>query len=139
MKANSTLKSVLLAATLAAGTAHVAAAEESYPIGVSLGLTGVQGAASQRQIKAVELAVEMINAKGGVHGRPLKLIVEDDQTKPEIAVTKASKLIDQDKVVAIVGGGSGDTAMAIGALAERKQVSLLTPTGLRSVDTSTAS
>ena len=134
MKASSMLKSVLLAATLAAGTAYVAAAEESYPIGVSLGLTGVQGAAAQRQIKAVELAVDIINAKGGVHGRPLKLIVEDDQTKPEIAVTKVSKLIDQDKVVAIVGGGSGDTAMAIGALAERKQVPLLTPTGFNNTD-----
>jgi branched-chain amino acid transport system substrate-binding protein len=131
---NSSIKSVLLAATLVAGTAAAATAQESYPIGVSLGLTGVQGAAAQRQIKAVELAVDMINAKGGVHGRPLKLIVEDDQTKPEIAVTKASKLIDQDKVVAIVGGGSGDTAMAIGALAERKQVPLLTPTGFNNTD-----
>ena len=46
MKANSTFKSALLAATLAAGTAQVAAAEDSYPIGVSLGLSGVQGAAA---------------------------------------------------------------------------------------------
>ena len=65
---NSSIKSVLLAAILATGTAAAVTAQESYPIGVSLGLTGVQGAAAQRQIKAVELAGDMINAKGGVHG-----------------------------------------------------------------------
>src|SRR6516164_1031308 len=90
----------VLAAMLAwAGLSARAIAQDAYPIGVSLGLTGVQGAAGQRQIKAVELAAEMINAKGGVHGHPLKLIVEDDQTKPEISVTKANKLIDQDQVL----------------------------------------
>ena len=46
-----------------------ASAEEPYTIGVSIGLTGVQAAAAQRQIKGIELAVEKINARGGVHGR----------------------------------------------------------------------
>jgi len=125
----------VLAAMLAwAGLSARAIAQDAYPIGVSLGLTGVQGAAGQRQIKAVELAAEMINAKGGVHGHPLKLIVEDDQTKPEISVTKANKLIDQDQVLAIVGANSGDTAMAIGAIAERKQVPLLSATGYNHTD-----
>ncbi len=105
-------------------------AQDAWPIGVSLGLTGAQGATAQRQIKAIELATEMINAKGGVHGRPLKLIVEDDQTKPELAVPKALKLIDQDKVLAIIGGNSGDTAMAIGTMTEKKEVPLLSPTGV---------
>ncbi len=110
--------------------ASAAAAQEVWPIGVSLGLTGTAGATAQRQIKAIELAAEIINAKGGIHRRMIKLIVEDDQTKPELAVTKAVKLIDQDKVLAIVGGNSGDTAMAIGALAEKKEVPLLSPTGV---------
>jgi branched-chain amino acid transport system substrate-binding protein len=125
---------LLGAALLATVAGAPAGAQEAYTIGVSLGLTGVQGAAGQRQIKAVELAVEMVNAAGGIHGRKLKLIVEDDQTKPEIAVTKASKLIDHDKVLAIVGANSGDTAMAIGALAERKSVPLLSATGFNNTE-----
>lgn len=111
-----------------------ASAEESYLIGVSIGLTGVQAAAAQRQIKAIELAVEQINAHGGVNGHPLQLIVEDDQTKPDISVTKVAKLIDQDHVLAIVGGNSGDTAMAIGAIVEKKQVALLSATGFNNTD-----
>ncbi len=103
--------------------------QEPYKIGVSLGLTGVQGAAGQRQIKAVELAAEMINAKGGIHGRQVKLVVEDDQTKPELSVAKTNKLVGQDHVLAIVGGNSGDSAMAIGATVEKKEVPFLTPTG----------
>ena len=106
----------------------------SYLIGVSIGLTGVQAAAAQRQIKAIELAVEQINAHGGVNGHPLQLIVEDDQTKPDISVTKVAKLIDQDHVLAIVGGNSGDTAMAIGAIVEKKQVALLSATGFNNTD-----
>jgi branched-chain amino acid transport system substrate-binding protein len=111
-----------------------AAAQEPHRIGVSLGLSGVQGAAGQRQIKAVELAAEMINAKGGVHGRPIKLIIEDDQTKPELSVAKVTKLIAQDGVLALVGGNSGDTAMAIGAIAEKREVPFLSPTGYNHTD-----
>lgn len=121
-------------ALLATSPVAQAQTPEAWPIGVSLGLTGVQAANAQRQIKAIELATDLINAKGGIHGKPIKLIVEDDQTKPELSVNKSLKLIDQDKVLAIVGGNSGDTAMAIGALVERKQVSLLSPTGVNQTD-----
>ncbi|MGE0629747.1 MAG: ABC transporter substrate-binding protein [Hyphomicrobiaceae bacterium] len=125
----SPIRSIAAAALLAWAPSAAMAQDKAYTIGVSLGLTGVQGAVAQRQIKAIELATEMINAKGGIHGRPLKLVVEDDQTKPDLAVTKVLKLIDEDHVLAIVGGNSGDTAMAIGAIAERKGVPLLSPTG----------
>src|SRR6516162_26386 len=111
-----------------------ASAEEPYLIGVSIGLTGVAAAAAQRQIKGIDLAVEQINAHGGVNGHPLQLIVEDDQTKPDISVTKVNKLIDQDHVLAIIGGNSGDTAMAIGAIVEKKQVALLSATGFNNTD-----
>src|SRR5262245_12239217 len=109
-------------------------AQNAYPIGVLIGLTGVQGAVAQRQIKAIEMATEIINGKGGVHGRPLKLVVEDDQTKPDLSVPKALKLIDEDRVLAIVGGNSGDTAMAIGAIPERKEMPLLSPTGFNQTE-----
>ena len=83
---------IVLNGFLLALCASAVMSQEPYRIGVSLGITGVQGAAGQRQIKAVELAVEMINAKGGIHGRPVKLIVEDDQTKPELSVAKTTSL-----------------------------------------------
>ena len=60
---NLSIKSVLLVAILAIGMAAAATAHESYPIRVSLGLTGVQGAAAQRQIKPVEFAGNMITPR----------------------------------------------------------------------------
>jgi len=120
---------IVLIGFVLAISASAAMCQEPYKIGVSLGITGVQGAAGQRQMKAVELAVQMINAKGGIHGRLVKLIVEDDQTKPELSVAKTNKLVSQDNVLAIVGGNSGDSAMAIGATVEKKEVPFFSPTG----------
>jgi len=111
-----------------------AMAADSYKIGVSLGITGVQAWAAKPELDGAKLAAEIINSNGGIHGRPIELIVEDDQTKPEISVSKVNKLITKDKVLAIVGGNSGDCAMSIGAIAERQKVPFLSPTGFNHTD-----
>jgi branched-chain amino acid transport system substrate-binding protein len=98
-------------------------------IGAAFDLSGFQAFGGKPEKLGAELAVEEINANGGLHGRMLQLIVEDDQSKPELSVSKINKLITQDKVVAVVGGTSGDAAVAEGVIAQKNKVPFLTPTG----------
>ena len=56
------------------------------PVGAFLSLTGTDASFSSSTQKGMELAIDQINSKGGVKGRHLKLIIKDDQGKPETAV-----------------------------------------------------
>jgi branched-chain amino acid transport system substrate-binding protein len=69
-----------------------------YKIGITLPRSGDQAFVGDMQIAGVETAIEEINAKGGIDGVPLKLVVEDNQAKPTTAVTAFQKLITVDKV-----------------------------------------
>lgn len=76
---------------------------EPIKIGSLNHVTGVGAPWGDPMQKAVELAVEEINAKGGVLGRPLQLIAEDDNTDTDMALQKAKKLALEDEVEAIFG------------------------------------
>ncbi len=65
---------------------------------------------AQPEKKALEMEVKRINDAGGINGKQIEVIIEDDATDEAKAVAAASKLIDQDKVVAIIGAtGTGQT------------------------------
>ena len=57
-------------------------------------------------LNGVLMAVDEINEAGGVNGRKLDVVIEDDQGNAELAATRAGKLIDNDKVIAIIAGGT---------------------------------
>jgi branched-chain amino acid transport system substrate-binding protein len=80
--------------------------KEPYKIGACLPLTGYLSWIGEYRKKAAELKVDMINEAGGVDGHPLKLIVYDDKSSPEIGMTIAQRLISQDMVVAVTGTAS---------------------------------
>ena len=65
-------------------------------------------------VRAAELVVEGINAQGGVLGRPVELLVEDDQCKPEVATNTATKLVSDGAVVVVGHVCSGATKAALG-------------------------
>lgn len=75
-----------------------------------------------------ELAVEEWNAKGGVLGKKIKLIFEDDKGDPAEAATVYTKLIDQDKVVAIVGTVMSKCSLAGAPICQAKGVPMISPT-----------
>src|SRR5688572_2892683 len=79
------------------------AAEPTIKIGEFASLTGKEATYGQAAHKGTLLAIEEVNSAGGVLGRQLELIVEDDQSKAGEAATIAKKLIARDKVVAILG------------------------------------
>ena len=67
--------------------------------------------------KGWELAVEEVNAAGGVLGRKVQVVSEDDQTNPDAGVRAARKLIDVDKVSAILGTWASSVTTAVAAAA----------------------
>jgi branched-chain amino acid transport system substrate-binding protein len=91
-------------------------------------LTGSGASFGQSSREGSELAVDEVNAFGGVlGGRKIKLLVEDDQTKPEEASSAVTKLITQDKVVAVIGEVASTRTLAAAPVAQRYQVPMITP------------
>ncbi|HBG16033.1 MAG TPA: amino acid ABC transporter substrate-binding protein, partial [Firmicutes bacterium] len=77
---------------------------------------------------AIKMAIEEINAQGGVLGKKVELIVEDDEKNPEKTMNALIKLATKDKVTAILGGLTSDCTLAITKEAQQRNVLLLTPT-----------
>ena len=89
------------------------ASAENIKIGFNVPLTGFAAADGQSALHGAELAVEQVNANGGVNGNMLELVVYDDQASPKEAAPLAIKMITQDDVVAGVSGSySGATRAA---------------------------
>ena len=104
---NRSLASALAAAlTWAAGIAAVApaSAQEAVTIGAAAPLTGPRANLGRYFKQGVDLAVDEINKSGGVLGKPLKVVFEDDQAdNPNVAINAVNKLVKMHKVTAFVG------------------------------------
>jgi branched-chain amino acid transport system substrate-binding protein len=101
---------VLMGLTL--GTTQTQAADPIY-IGFNDVRSGPFKSNGDKFLLGIETAVKDINKAGGVLGRPVELVVEDNQMKPEIAVQKLRKLIQSDKCEAIFQGSSSAVALSI--------------------------
>ena len=113
--------------SLLAGAAALAAApvfaQEPIAIGVSIAQSPPGSVVQGVQVKdGMEIVKDMINAKGGVLGRPIKLIYEDNQGVPEKGRAATEKLITSDKVVAVTGGHQSSVCLAEIEVAHRYQV-----------------
>ena len=104
------IRSLFLPA-LALATGLVAA--EPIKVGEFACLTGKDATFGQSQHKGIMLALEEINAAGGVLGQPVEVLTEDNQSKPGDSATVAKKLLSRDKVVAILGELGHDSALKI--------------------------
>jgi len=91
----------LLGLSLLAGNAS---AEDVYKIGMSAGLTGYAATVDRAWRDGVEIAIEALNAKGGLLGRNVQLIVEDNRSEPQDAVTAYRKMISSDNVNVFASG-----------------------------------
>ena len=108
----SSLKRFTLAAALAAASAFPALAG-SIKVGFNAPLTGFAAADGNSALIGAQLAVEQVNAAGGVNGEMLELLVYDDQASPKESAPLAVKMITQDEVAAGISGSySGSTRAA---------------------------
>jgi branched-chain amino acid transport system substrate-binding protein len=100
---------------------------DTIRVGVYGDLTGQTSSFGQSTKNGIELAVSEINAAGGVNGKKIDLIVEDDQGRPEQAKTVVSKLINQDKVHAVLGEVASTNSLAAAPVAQEAKIPMITP------------
>lgn len=101
---------------------------DSTRIGVITSLTGSQAAFGAAHKNGYLIALDEINAKGGVLGKKVVLDFYDDESKPDQAVQGVSKLFDQDHVPVILGSYSSESTKAIVPSVIQRQVPLMIPT-----------
>lgn len=102
--------------------APAARAAEEFRLGAFFSTTGTYAFMGDPERKALEMAVERVNAEGGLLGRPIRLISYDDASEPERAVSAVKRLIDNDRVDLIIGGSGTPTSMAVLPLVERAEL-----------------
>src|SRR3954453_2929902 len=112
-----------IAAALLATAASAAQAE--IKIGAVLSVTGPASFLGDPEKKTLEMYAADINAKGGINGQPIKLVIYDDGSDPNQARTFAIRLIEEDKVDTLLAGSTTATTMPIIALAEENQIPLI--------------
>lgn len=91
----------------------IASAAESIKIGVNEPLTGAVAASGNYVTNGAKIAADEINAKGGVLGQPLELVIEDNKSNPTEAVAAAEKLIVSDEVPVMMGAWSSTYTLAV--------------------------
>jgi branched-chain amino acid transport system substrate-binding protein len=92
---------------------------DTLKIGAPQPMTGPDAPFGAKFKKAYDLAVEEINAAGGVNGKKIEVVIEDHQAKNPLAATVAEKLINQVKVLALTGGRASGQAVEIASVAQR--------------------
>jgi len=124
-------RSLMAGAAALAGSASLPALAQGAPIRLATltPLTGAGGPYGPVMVKAVKAVVDEVNAAGGVLGRKIELITEDDQTNPEAGVRAARKLIDVDKVSAIMGTWASSVTTAVAPLCWESKTFLATVSG----------
>src|SRR3990167_3931072 len=98
------------------------AVSETIKIGFIGPLTGDTASLGTTLRDGAEIAVEEINAKGGVNGKKIEAIYEDGGCKAQGATLAAQKLINNDKVVLIIGGSCSSETLAAAPIAEEEKI-----------------
>jgi branched-chain amino acid transport system substrate-binding protein len=113
------MKTIHCGAMLLALLGTGASAQNAIRIGVVTPLSGTYAGIGQQVKWGLDLAAAQINAGGGVMGRKLELIYEDEEANPAVAVQKAEKLFQVSKVDFLTGTVNSGSTLAVGQLAER--------------------
>ena len=125
------LKAGLAAGALPFGAPYISTAlgEDTVKIGYVDPLTGVYAALAKNEVEGAKLAVEEINAKGGITGRQVELLVEDSANDAGTGVQKANKLIDGSHINVLFGDVNSSIALALAQTANQKGVLHIVPGG----------
>ena len=128
MKPTSVIR-LLFAAATASLLCGTASAQQTLKIGSVLSVTGPASFLGEPEDKTLRMYVEKINAAGGVNGKKLELVIYDDGGDASKARTFATRLIEDDKVIAVAGGSTTGTTMAMIPVFEEAQIPLISFAG----------
>jgi branched-chain amino acid transport system substrate-binding protein len=121
------LRPLLAAALVSALFLGCAKRQNEILIGEYGSLTGATATFGISTKNGIELFMDNVNAAGGLGGTKIRVIVEDDQSKPEEAATAVNKLVDQDGVVAVLGEVASSRSMAAAPICQQAGVPMISP------------
>jgi branched-chain amino acid transport system substrate-binding protein len=121
------LPAVLILALCLALVIGCARRENEIVVGEYGSLTGATATFGISTKNGIELFLDNMNAAGGIAGTKVRVLVEDDQSRPEEAATAVNKLIDQDGVVAVLGEVASSRSMAAAPICQQAGVPMITP------------
>jgi branched-chain amino acid transport system substrate-binding protein len=121
------LAGALAFAPLSPAAAEDGVAADSITFGQAAVLEGPASALGQGMRIGIQAAFDEVNARGGVHGRKLKLVSRDDGYEPDRAIVETKKLIDEDKVFALIGPVGTPTSAAAQPIATAARVPFIGP------------
>src|SRR5687767_8552920 len=101
--------------------------ENEIVIGEFGSLTGTTATFGISSKNGIDMAIDSINKAGGVLGKQVRVIVEDDQGRPEEAQTVVTKLINSDRVVAVLGEVASSRSLAAAPVAQQNQIPMISP------------
>jgi len=122
-------KALLAVGTIASGLAQPALAQGTVKVGSVLSVTGPASFLGEPEDKTLRMYVDKINASGGVAGRKIELVIYDDGGDANKARTFATRLVEDDKVAAMVGGTTTGTTMAMVPVFEDAQIPFISLAG----------
>jgi branched-chain amino acid transport system substrate-binding protein len=115
------LKALTIIACVLA-VASLALAAPAVKIGLNYPKTGPYNVQGLDQFRAAQMAVEEINAAGGIMGHPVEIVWRDSQSKPDVSRANVTEMIDKEGCRMIFGGSSSGVAVAVGELCQQKAV-----------------
>jgi branched-chain amino acid transport system substrate-binding protein len=129
------MKNFIVAAVLLAGPAITGckrvpsgeASSKEIVIGEFASLTGGTASFGQSSHKGVQMAVDEVNASGGVLGKPVRLVVEDNQSKAGEAATVVRRMISRDQIVALIGEVASSRSLEAAPIAQQNKVPMISP------------
>lgn len=107
--------------------AQTGASAGDIPIGLYAALSGAEASFGTSTLAGVKLAADEINGAGGVLGRKIRIVAEDDQGRADEAASVVTKLITADDVIAIIGENSSNQSLAAAPIAQSNGVPMISP------------
>ncbi|MFO7154681.1 MAG: ABC transporter substrate-binding protein [Caldicoprobacter oshimai] len=126
MKKYSIIFMLVMSMLIFAGCSQTASTNQDViKVGVNYELSGGVATYGQSSVEGIELAVEQINEAGGINGKKIQLVKYDNKSEPSEATTLATRLMTQDKVVAILGPATSGAFMATIPVANQNKVPVI--------------
>ena len=117
---------IVAAAALTAGAFNPALAQDAYVVGITAALTGPPASTYAPAVDALRIYIDRVNAAGGINGKKVNLIIQDDSAEPSKAAANAKKLLTQDNVVLLLDASLSSTYAPVVAEAKGAGVPLVT-------------
>src|ERR1051325_9269730 len=125
------MKRILIASVLVAGLLSACNPQgnsgDKVRIGVFMSTTGTTANFGISSVNGIKLATEEINSAGGINGKPVELLVQDDRSDPSEAATIVTKFVNQDMVNAVIGEVASSRSLAAAPIAQNAKIPMLTP------------